>query len=399
MVKLNYRYIILLILSFMFAYSQGGAIGYTVFYIFLLIGLVSVFFSIVSLFSVKLQAEVNQRSYVSGSSEIIKYTIKNKSFIFVPYFIHQADMLKALLKDYNGEIISLRPREEATLKYKISFPTRGIYNLGSCRIATRDILGVIDIEGSMDLKYSIKVYPKIYPLERFLFGGRDHFEVIKRAPSSIEDSYNIRDIRKYREGDSIKRINWKVSAKKQELYIKNLESVSGEEFYLILDMHRKNYSIDPKGLKEELMIDFTVSLIKILLNKTVTVRLSINNEHRVDFFLEGENDYRGLMEYLVAEKSKATDSLIKLLHERADSYQAIRGLAIVTATATEELMNYCLNLRAKNTSIMLFLAEENESFLASKERLEAYGIFCYNIMELIAVYSGEDFDKSFGVNR
>ena len=72
----------------------------------------------------------------------------------------------------------------------------------------------------------------------------------------IENSIFIKDIRKYKIGDSLKRIHWKVSAKYGELYTKNYEMYSNEEYNIFLDMNNEIYKQENGDIIEEYIRNF-----------------------------------------------------------------------------------------------------------------------------------------------
>lgn len=383
MIKFNIRFIILMILAWIFAYMQGGNLPYTFFYIFAVTFLISCILAAVYILSVKVYVEIPDREYFCGTEEQIIVTIKNKGVFFIPYIIIKNQMFKYLFNDYNGEVLSLKYGEELDLKYDVNFPVRGIYHLGRFNIWIRDLFGLIDLKKDDDKKKSIKVYPNIFNLNKNVFQGNDILKNTFLSKSNIEDQYYTRDMRKYKEGDSLKRINWKVSAKKQELFIRNYETVSGEEFALFLDMNENNYALDARGVKEEAMVDFAVSLVSDMIKKSVEINFILNDRHQTHFGINEKSDFEKLMDFFLEQKSDGHIAIEDCIDKNLHRITARSGIGIITPSVTEKLIRYVLHLREKGYFLLLFIMEENDTALKYKDVFNKLQIGYYHINSLI----------------
>lgn len=390
MIRINYKFIILMVMAYIFAYIQGGNLPYTLFYTFALTLVASFILSIIYLINIKISVSLPEREYYCGINETLVISIKNRSIFFIPYIIIKNNALQSLFPHYSGEIFSLRYGEEVDLKYNMNFSIRGVYNLGSFIVWVRDIFGVVDLKRKEDKNKIIKVYPKIYSIEEKIFKGNDIFKNTFRSKSSIEDTYSARDMRRYQEGDSLKRINWKVSAKQQELYIKNYETVSGEEFALFLDMNEANYTLDSKGIKEEMMIDFALSLISTMTDRAVEMKLFLNNKLGTSFNIEEKEDFQKIREFFLAEKSNGKNNIIDFMQRNINKLHTKSGVGIITARVSETLVNYIIESKEKGYGMVLFIAEENEVSDEYKDILKRLDIHCYNIKSLLKGEQEED---------
>lgn len=128
-----------------------------------------------------------------------------------------------------------------TAEYRAEFFGRG--KAGIACLTVTDYLGLIsfrvNVTGGMA---QIKVYPDIPAVN-----GREGLARSLSDAALFEDSeettqslYAVSgtpgyEHRKYEPGDSLKLINWKLSAKKQELFVRRLEGSSGSEQLFLLD--------------------------------------------------------------------------------------------------------------------------------------------------------------------
>ena len=115
--------------------------------------------------------------------------------------------------------------------------------IGVSSIAVTDFLGILSLKMSLTKAMAeIKVYPDIpgvnarEGLARSLTDAAafDESEETTQPLFAVNGTPGY-EHRKYEPGDSLKLINWKVSAKRGELYVRRLEGASGAEQTFILD--------------------------------------------------------------------------------------------------------------------------------------------------------------------
>lgn len=383
MIRINYKFIIFMVMSYIFAYMQGGNLPYTLFYTFAVTFVAACILSVIYLINIKINVNIAEREFYCGVEEPLVINIKSKGIFFIPYIIIKNNALQTLFSDYSGEIFSLRYGEELELKYNINFKVRGIYNLGSFVVWVRDLFGVIDLKRKENTNRIIKVYPKIYSIDERVFKGNDLFKNTFTSKSSIEDIYSTRDMRKYQEGDSLKRINWKVSAKQQELYIKNYETVSGEEFALFLDMNEVNYTLDSKGTEEEMMVDFALSLISSMAHRGIEMKLFLNNKIGTSFEIKEKQDFQNIREFFLKEKSDGKKNILEFVQKNIHKLKSKSGIGIITSRVSEALIKYAIEIKELGYDIVLFVVEENEEYKKYKDILNKLNINGYNIKSLL----------------
>lgn len=113
---------------------------------------------------------------------------------------------------------------------------RGIYSLDNTRIYTGDGFGMVRyrLEPDSGSQRSFVVYPRIVPVdgERFL---KYLWEGESSGRGITEDLSLIKSTRTYQNIDSMKRINWRLLAKSQEMLVNQYEIVSPQSLHFIFD--------------------------------------------------------------------------------------------------------------------------------------------------------------------
>lgn len=112
---------------------------------------------------------------------------------------------------------AVRWYERITWRWRVPLRARGYYRIARIDLRATDIFGVFAREREHPAEQAIWVYPEIVPLDRFeLPRLRPHGDSRGGLPL-FEDVTRLQTLRDYRPGDPLKRIDWKATARRQEL--------------------------------------------------------------------------------------------------------------------------------------------------------------------------------------
>jgi hypothetical protein len=318
---------------------------------------------------------------VGEDTEII-IVVKNESLLPFPYVLVTNEALSQLKLGYKGSAIFLAPDESKFIKTEVLFKNRGIYDLGKTNLIFRDFFNVFSICKFINEDITIKVYPKIYTINEELIRGGSVFQNIRNQKSSYEDIYTISDVRKYRNGDNIKHINWKVSAKHGELYVKNFDSISGEDYYVFLNLCKDDYKFDITGEVEESCVDFCISMINYLQMKDSASKLFINSLNEKRLLIKGKRDVEDLLEYLLIEKCEGIKDYNEFIWTEVNDIPKSSYLGIIVEKLDEKIIKTIMKLKNNNRRILIFYYE-NCLELNNVNALISAGLECMGIKEMI----------------
>ena len=110
--------------------------------------------------------------------------------------------------------------------YRLTCTQRGLYNFGPARVISGDLFGFFRSDRTESSDDYLIVYPKVLPLpEMGLPASRPLGEVVG-GMRIFEDPSRPMSIRQYQQGDPMKIVDWKSSAKRQELQVRTFEPSS-----------------------------------------------------------------------------------------------------------------------------------------------------------------------------
>lgn len=383
MIEVNRKFIVILIVFAVIALLAGGTLPYYIFYFLLFVFILGFFYILVQKYTVTVQVSVDKK--VCEALDTVNCLTIVKSGIFVPaaFVLVKCESIKAGAEGYEGEFVNLTKEEDSWLRQEIKFYHRGIYDFGTVQIKASDIFHIITLNKIIDSKVKVKVYPKIYYINRLALGGKDIYQEILDIRSSNEDIFIIKDVRKYAQGDSLKKVHWKVSAKHGELFVKNSDNIRGEEFTVFLDMKSDNLLLDKEGYFEEKNVDLTVSLVKYMQERGIAVKIFLNCKNPTSLLVDSKEKFDLMMELFLEQKSDGEDSFSEFIYKNYYKLQRNIRLAIVTGVVDENLCSTVSKIKEYGYEASLFYCSEASNIKENINYLKNIGVDCFNTIDFI----------------
>lgn len=302
MISVNSKFIMLTLFLLCFSLLFGGSLPFFIFYtmLFMIISSYLYIRALRSGFSVEMTCSDTVLS--TGDSAKVDTKVKFDKLLPVPYVEVHTDAVIASGGKYSGFVRDSNWDKNIWIDDSIKFCQRGIHSLDNVYVKVTDLFHIVSFDKNISTGIKITVYPRIYEIKPLTLGGIDIYRETADMRSRSEDQHTIRDVRKYREGDSLKKIHWKLSAKQDDLYVKNLDTISGEEIVLFVDMNSKTNSIDDFCAVEEDVIDFSASIMSQLVGRGLSIKVFLNASHGRYFELTDRPGFNKLMDFLLSQK-------------------------------------------------------------------------------------------------
>lgn len=136
--------------------------------------------------------------------------------------------------------LSLNAKESKTIKYQLTPFKRGVYAFGDLNLYTSSILGMISKRYRFDSDQNVKTYPSFKQLKDFelLNFNRNSIQMGVKKIRRIGHSMEFEQIKDYVQGDDLRTINWKATAKKNDLMVNLYQDEKSQPVYSIIDKGR-----------------------------------------------------------------------------------------------------------------------------------------------------------------
>ena len=212
-----------------------------------------------------------------GESSNVKLVVENKSRLPIPWIeVFDSVAVQLSASQPINNVISLKAKDEATFEYSLSTHKRGYYRIGPTRLRTGDLFGFTEDQVvNLPAEY-LTIYPKITPIERLKIASRLPFGTIISNQRLFEDPARPTGVRDFRSGDSMRQINWKVSAHTQGLMVKTLQPAIYLETMIVLNLFEEDYERWDRITTVEWAIELAASLAAHLHRKRQPVGLASN---------------------------------------------------------------------------------------------------------------------------
>lgn len=383
MVKFNWTYIAFLAAAFIFDYMEGGSLPSSIFYCLVFFFAAGAFDIMLHTRGISVSINFDKHIYETRDSAQFSIIVENNTILPAAMAVVKNGAYSHFSPNYNGHAFSLRAFESKCLKLNVNFLRRGIYNFGNSSLSIKDFFSIFEKNININKETLIKIYPKTYKLKNIVTLGNESFETLSNKRGNVEDMSTVDDIRKYRIGDSLKRIHWKVSAKHGELYTKNFDIVCGEECNLLLDMNRSGYFIDNAELIEEQLIELFCSVTEHMRQKEIKSSIYISSDKTKRFEVKSCDDMDTLREFFLCNYSVGDSSFAKFIENSSHEIERAGWLGVFVPRVTGRIKEMIHALKYEGYNITIFYVSNDAENMKYVQELKSYGIETLSFNEVV----------------
>jgi uncharacterized protein (DUF58 family) len=380
---------LLIVLTFSYAMFQGGFVSWFLFFSFLLFSLYCLAISFYSLNEMDVKRELPKWDYNAGETLKVKITVRRNS-PFPLFYLVVEDQLSETLKHLKQKIL-LFPgfKKEFTSVYTFHELPRGEHIFHSVKVCIGDPLGLIEKEKLFFMEEKVIVYP-VYS-EILYRPFENHYDLGMTASRERvqRDTSMAIGVREYQPGDRFSWINWKATAKRNDIMTKEFEQRQSHDVLMVMDC--------VPDLHFEPIVSFTASLIRAILKKGAQTGLLTFSEERATFPIRGgDRQLQQLFYHLAKIQPKGNRSLDKVLDIKEMNQQSV-SILLVTAQLTTELVEKVSFLGTRNGSITIFLLKSEKEMPTKAERALKTTAFARGV-SVVFIHEGH-FEAAFSEVR
>lgn len=167
--------------------------------------------------------------------------------------------------------------ERVTRRYTVLCNMRGIHAFGPVTLRSGDIFGFLSREKKCPDRQYLLVYPLVVPLDSFNLPARHPFGNLRTPRRLLEDPSRVIGIRDYQYGDSMRRVDWKATARAMQLQSRVYEETTTHTLMIFLNATTRldiHYGVHPE--LQELAICAAASVASWGLDQGYAVGLHAN---------------------------------------------------------------------------------------------------------------------------
>jgi len=285
------------------------------------------------------------------------------------------------------QVVSLLPRERLRLSYSLHGRRRGYYPIGPFVALGGDLLSSATYETRQAEGDFVIVYPKIVALRNLGFPSQSPFGILPSRERLFKDPTRIRGVRDYQTGDSLRRMDWKTSARVGSLQVRRYEPAIALATAIFLNLDGADYLRAYRSRATELGIVIAASVAVHLIEKRQAVSLVTNGCDPLQSsapaptptlpLRKGREHLMHILDLLarveVASDDKAV-SFLDVLSRKSLGLPWGGTVVVVTAREVEGLLGSLLALRRRGLVVILVLTCPDRGFPLTVQRADQIGV-------------------------
>ena len=253
--------------------TTGACIYY---YLFLILGLLLIYglISVLwTLMTVRVSMKGMKNRALRGEKLMTIFNVEHRALL-------PAGSLRVLLNvpGSSAQEISVAapPFTRRSFRHVVKCAHRGDYELGISRVAAGDIFGLFDFSRKYGKKLMrIEVCPRALQMEEMELRASDVGPEFRSRAS--EDNASPSDVRKWQDGDELKKVHWKLSLRKREMMVRTFEESARPDTLILPDLSELPALQDLRLTLEDCICEAALGAAKAQLEAGYPVRMPLQS--------------------------------------------------------------------------------------------------------------------------
>jgi uncharacterized protein (DUF58 family) len=309
-----------------------------------------------------------------------------------------------LLGGFNVCIRSVKANSRnPAIGYKLTALRRGYFQIGPTVAETGDLLGLHRRFRVITEPTYLMVLPKIIPLAGYDVASSRPVGEVKATYRLFEDPTMISGIRRYQNGDPLRSIHWRATARTGELQCKQFQPTSVAGATLILDFHRSTNPDHHEPIRTDLAATAAASICHTLMQMQQPFGLISNGRDAADRFAEAKR-HQEFASMAEAKRSVAMHSTsdrlrpimipaAKTPEHFSEIHKTLARLERTDGMLLEELLIESEGRIGRDKTVLVILQNVDDSAALALGMLRRRG---YSVAAIVNNYENEAFTSAVG---
>ena len=383
---MNKKWIVFLlaILTALLAALSTGAVFYYVIATSMLIMLALSFISaLVTLLSADISLELPSLTVRRTQSVPMQISVRHRSILPVA-----AMYITLSLPEESSSVdeLTLRPRPFTTtsLKYMLKCPHRGIYTVGVHTLWVSDLFGLFTLRRVLaDRSIVLSIQPNVAQLEALALASGEN------GPESLvvnsEDMASPSSVREYVEGDSLKKVHWKLTMRKRELIVRQYEESPRPDTLLIMDCSEINTTRELALDIEDTLCEIAAAVALGQLKAGYPVRMPLYSQQPLDVSGQSLTDFKRFTDSLTSVRFDGDNSIESVMALETRRLSRTGGAVIISHRLNSQICDAALRLRQSGLKVRFYWISDSQrqDALEMLQRLKFAEIYAQRVSPLV----------------
>jgi uncharacterized protein (DUF58 family) len=389
-------YLLILAATSLSAFFLSSPIGYTPFYMLLTLTVISVVYTLVSLFSITCTKKDDGEIFVRRTVSKYHVELSNNSFLFIPrvsfgFFCDD---------DTKTVDFSIFPNESRLFEVCVLFDHIGQYQVGLNFLKLYDLLGIFRLKRSQKLK-TVTVAPRLVETNsiRLKLGSGG---ISKITPNYFKVNLNeekaYSGVREYVPGDSLKNVHWSLTAHTSKYMSRNYEVANKNGLYVFLDLVPPATDIETNRFLYDCLAEAALSVTVLGVKSGLDTALVFSEKSGTRSCpIMSLADAQRLAPMFAQLPFEESCGIVELMKKNIENKTGCENVIVCTANLSSGLVCYLSELRSLHISPVLIYAVPEGYDCAAAGELLRY-LFEHGI-EYRIIASADELDGTAVVRR
>jgi len=283
-----------------------------------------------------------------------------------------------------------KPKESKTLMYTLRPVKRGEYSFGAVHVFVSAFLGLVQRRFTNDYGKTVPVYPSFLQMRKYelaaFSNNLEEYGIKKQR--RIGQTMEFEQIKEYVKGDDFRTVNWKASARRNQLMVNQFQEEKSQQVYAVIDKGRlMKMPFDNLSL-----LDYSINASLVILNialKKEDKSGLITFSYKMSSVVKAEKkpgQLSKILEALYAQKTRYQESNFELLSAFVRRRIKQRSLLLLFTNfesehAFERQLSYFRVLAKRHVLVIVFFKNTGLDKLRQDDPKTVQGVFKQTIAE------------------
>ncbi len=348
-------YLLLWALSLVGISFYGGPVSYGFFAVMTLIPIVCLIYLLLVLLRFKIYQDFESNDIVSDRKTRFYFTLQNEDrFAFCAVrvnFYSDFSVIEGLKDDIEYELL---PHDRIKKETYLVCRYRGEYCVGIRSVTLRDFLCLFKITYHNPEALRVTVLPNIVRLPALKYIDMD---LVSQREASVNPSFPDVTVRNYVPGDSIRRINWKLTAKTGDPMVRNYIGEEKTGVGLVIDPSRFSGKDTEYLPLENRILEIAIALTLFMEERGIPVAVYGLDGPESEALVGGAEDFNAFYRRISSFSFSSDTDRISVFA----GLSGIQGMAgnkmvfLVTGEFDGPVRNFCEELNMNDTEAFVYL--------------------------------------------
>ena len=205
---------------------------------------------------------------------------------------------------------------------------RGRYVVEEARATIDDPFGLAQEEVTLDAGGSLLVYPRLVALDRLFSESGLHAQDGRRLLLRRPAGFDLHSVRDYEQGESLRKVHWRSTARRGQLMVKELEDAPRDEIAVILDGEADTVA----GASFDAQVRAAGSILRSHASHGRRAVLAVNSARQAKVHVSSlDGDWHAALAVLAEAEADGTRPVVELVAR--ESGPASRAVETVVVTS------------------------------------------------------------------